>query len=209
VIFPSTFPHSTKRVFSLALGRRTEKFENLQVIFETLKPQFEAIRHKTWISKNGATITPEFWFCADAKFFLLALGLKVANSEFSCSFCLVPNTMWGQAILHNNPRPIDFYRHSIHALNICKNVNQHCLLHMNLCACHISKHSCALQCSNLLAAFMKLDEIVINELHLFMQQWNLHLNFIIGYAEAHGLEDVLEGFVFYFLNIFTYFLFIC
>jgi hypothetical protein len=209
VIFPGTSPHSTKRVFPLALGRGTEKFENLRVLFETLKPQFEAIRHKTWTSKNGATITPEFWFCADAKFLLLALGLKAANSEFSCPFCLVPNTMWGQAILHNNPRPVDFCRHSMHALDICKNVNQHCPLHMNLRACHVSKHGCALQRPNLLAAFMKLDEIVIDELHLFMRQWNLHLDFIIGYAEAHGLEDVLEGFVFYFLNIFTYFLFVC
>jgi hypothetical protein len=89
VIFPGQSLHSTLRVFPITVGRGSEKYENLSILFRKLSLIFEKIRKQTWLSKKRSIIILEFWFCADAKFLLLALGLQAAHSEFSCPFCLI------------------------------------------------------------------------------------------------------------------------
>lgn len=197
MIFPGLSPHSTKRVFPIAVGRGMEKYENLSVLFGELSPILEKIRHLTWQSKKGATITPEFWFCADAKFLLLVLGMQAANSEFSCPFCLLSHTLWGKTIVENIYNPSDYLRHSMHALDICKISHRNCPSH-NEHGCKISKHGWVRR--NLIQNFIELDEIVIDELHLFMRQWDIHLDFLIAYCEAHHIENMLEGIFFSFIN---------
>jgi hypothetical protein len=79
------------------------------------------------------------------------------------------------------------------SLDICKTIHRHYPSH-NKHGCKISKHGSVRD--NLLQNFIRLDEIIIDELHLFMRQWDIHLDFIIAYCKSFHFENELKSFFF-------------
>jgi hypothetical protein len=82
-----------------------------------------------------------------------------------------------------------------------KTIHRHCPSH-NEHGCKISKYGSVR--NNFLQNFIRLDEIIIDELYLFMRQWDIHLDFIIAYCESFHFENELKGF--FFFNFFLIFL---
>jgi hypothetical protein len=76
-------PHSTDRIYKLAVSRGTERYGSVKAIFDVLRPFLITLKSKVWILPTS-TITPKMVFCSDLKFLLLVLGLKTTKSLFPC-----------------------------------------------------------------------------------------------------------------------------
>jgi hypothetical protein len=126
-----------------------------------------------------------FVFCSDGKFLNCVLGMTCAMGTFSCPFCFVPNTMWG-AVYAGKLSSDDYLRESFLMMSRCV---PHCPKHLN--RCKGDSHGCEKE--NLLIGLFELEDVFLDELHLFLRLWDLLLNILLGYIEPWGCEDALEA----------------
>jgi hypothetical protein len=108
-----------------------------------------------------------------------------AIGTFSCPFCFVPNTMWG-AVHAGKLSASDHLRESF---TLMSRPVHNCPKHPQ--RCKGDSHGCEKE--NLLMGLFELEDVFLDELHLFLRLWDLLLNILLGYVEPFYREDALES----------------
>ena len=84
-------------MFTIAVGRGCESYENLALLFEKITPSLYSLKKGTFIHPSSSSFGIDMFFCSDGKFLLICLGLVAANGTFSCPFCALPNYDWSKS----------------------------------------------------------------------------------------------------------------
>jgi hypothetical protein len=134
---------------------------------------------------RGKPLGFKFLFCSDGKFLNCVMGMTGATGLFCCPFCFVPNSMWPN-IYAGKICADDYLRQSFALLSRpVSNCPQH------PARCRGDSHGCVKP--NLLEGIFELEDIYLDELHLFLRLWDLLLNILLGYVEPFHREDILES----------------
>jgi hypothetical protein len=126
-----------------------------------------------------------FLFCSDGKFLNCVLGMSGAIGTFSCPFCFVPNTMWGAV----HAQKLSASDHLRESFMLMSRPTHNCPKHP--LRCKGDPHGCERE--NLLMGLFELEDVFLDELHLFLRLWDLLLNILLGYVEPFYREDALES----------------
>ena len=150
---------------------------------------------------SGKVVTCKLKFCADGKFLLAILGMKSATADQSCPFCLLSKKQWAQALMPNCPFQVEEYaQKSVTSLMHFKNDTMCCIHHKNAKTCaqaasnsSSGSHSSKVGLPNLLEGIgLQLEDIVIDELHMFMRLFENLLERFLYYLEEYNLEIEFE-----------------
>ena len=196
----------TKWVFPIVIGKGKEKAENIEKMMELVGRELAQIPGHVVTLDNGCKVETSLKVCADGKFLLSILGMKGANGSMSCPFCMLKKDQWAYAMFPEK-FGIDvqsFARMSLEELYIMKQSDvMHCTQHTNAKTCKTAggKMECEAHGkkkgrNNLLKALgISLEDIVLDELHMFMRLFKHLLDRLLYYIEAHDLEEEFEKLV--------------
>jgi hypothetical protein len=184
--------YSLKSIFPFFLFRGSEKYEHLKLIMTQLSPLLFELKNSTiFFHLPLLPLTPNLRFCSDGKFLNLILGLQSANATFNCPFCLVSKKMWGLIISGKIDSNL-FLRKSISELSKMKDPSRPCPAHLTIEKCLQSDHEIKNENVCLISGLFDLENIVIDELHLFARLSDLIMNRLLNYVESFGIENDLE-----------------
>jgi hypothetical protein len=79
----------------MAISRGKESYENLKILWDVLNPELKQVKKMRFLLGTHC-YKLEFFFCSDAKFLLIALGMTAASGKYSCPYCCIPNVSWGE-----------------------------------------------------------------------------------------------------------------
>ena len=176
-VFSFSFSFFSKIIFFKKIQCCCVGWVNLWNIYsQTLK--------KTEFSLGHKKVVPRFLFCLDGKFLNCVLGMIGATETFFCPFCFIPNTMWVD-VYAKRLSANDHLRKSLLTLSHC---TPNCLQHPSKCRGYT--HGC--ERDNLLMGLVELEDIFLDELHLFLYLWDLILNILLDYVEPLNQENALE-----------------
>lgn len=196
----------TKWVFPIVIGKGKEKAENLEKMMELVGEELAQISAHVVTLDNGSKVETSLKVCADGKFLLSILGMKGANGRMSCPFCMLKKDHWAYAMF---PEKFgigahSYARKSLQELFIYKQSDvMHCSQHANAKTCRTAggKTECEAHGkkkgrSNLLKFLgVSLEDIVLDELHMFMRLFEHLLDRLLYYLEVHDLEEEFEQLV--------------
>jgi len=183
---------STQNCFPVAVARGNEKYENVKIVLNKLYSDLKALKTLSVVVHEGEEPwTLSLSLCCDGKFLLTIMGLIGASGDQSCPFCLVPKSMWEQ-IPFGLIDCSQYLRHSMKKLNQMRNESIPCLKHTSsLQYCKGANHG--IKEKNLIEDLFELEDIVIDELHLFIRLFDSILHQLLCYIEAFDLENNLEA----------------
>ena len=196
----------TKWVFPIVIGKGKEKAENLEKMMELVGGELAQITGHVVTLDNGKKVQTSLKVCADGKFLLSILGMKGASGSMSCPFCMLRKDKWAFAMFPAKFQ-IDvhsFARKSLEELFILKESDAvHCMQHSNARTCRTAGEK--MECEahgkkkgrrNLLKDLgISLQDIVLDELHMFMRLFEHLLDRLLYYLELHDLEEEFEKLV--------------
>jgi len=210
IIISNVDAGKTKWVFPFAIGKGNEKAQNLQYMMKYVADDLKTIGNSFTVKTfSGKIVTCKLKFCADGKFLLSILGMQSATGNQSCPFCLLSKKQWAEVIMPNcQYKPQDYARKSLNLLTHFKNDAMHCFLHKSTktCeqaaaaatnpSCKVVVHGRKMQLPNLLQNIgLQLDDIVLDELHMFMRLFDNLLDRLLYYLEEYNLEAEFEKIV--------------
>ena len=196
----------TKWVFPIVIGKGKEKAQNLEKMMELVGEELSHLSHHSITLDNGKKVETSLKVCADGKFLLSILGMKGANGTMSCPFCMLKKDQWAFAMFPNKFQ-IDshsYARKSLKELYVLKKSDTvHCMHHSNAKTCRTAGEK--MECEahgkkkgrkNLLENLgITLQDIVLDELHMFMRLFEHLLDRLLYYLEVHDLEEEFEELV--------------
>lgn len=171
-----------EKVYPIAIGRGTENYDNIKLLLGKLHQPLLALKKHVFLIRSQS-VKCQLTFASDAKFLLTCLGLCAAMGKYSCPFYCIPNTHW-TAVYLGLLNANDFRRTRFNDLSVCLS---NCPGHKT---CGKAKHG--VKNENLLEGLFTFEDILLDELHLFLRLWNLVLDILLGYVEAYNREFLLE-----------------
>jgi hypothetical protein len=103
----------TKWVFPIVIGKGKEKAENMEEMMKLIGEEMSQINGHIVHLENGKQVKICLKVCADGKFLLSILGMKGANGNMSCPFCMLRKDQWALALFSKfNINVHDFRRKS-------------------------------------------------------------------------------------------------
>jgi hypothetical protein len=180
----------TKFVFPIDVAQGREKYENVECLMEKLTPLLQLLQQTTFDNDVGVD---KYTFCSDGKFLLLMLGMCGASGTCSCPFCLLPSSLWPDAI-SGKVDSKRYLRKSVTELGKFRNPEEGCPVHSSTEACLKNSKTMdhGIKRKNLLAGLVEMDDIIIDELHFFLREFDLLENVLLRAIETFELEEELE-----------------
>ena len=176
--------HSTKYLLPIALARGKECRENIALIMSALKESLQRVKRSGVAVFQRRIVAVRWTFCSDGKFLLMALGIHAANGKFSCPYCVLKKDFWIKSLEYSTMTLAENLR-SPHDLS--KRRGQDCCpAHPTIQACRASTHGA--DKSNLLEGIVDMNNVFIDELHLFLRLWDAALDYILAYCEHYSIE---------------------
>jgi hypothetical protein len=196
----------TKWVFPIVIGKGKEKAKNLETMMQLVGEELSQLSGHVFTCENGKTVTTSLKVCADGKFLLSILGMKGANGSMSCPFCMLRKDQWAFALFPEKFH-IDvqsYARKSLDELFVLKDSDaMHCKQHSSAKTCKSAggkmdcePHGKKKGGKNLLQSLgITLQDIVLDELHMFMRLFEHLLDRLLYYIEVFDLEEEFEELV--------------
>lgn len=193
----------TKWVFPFLLGKGKEKAENLAFMMTLVREKLKDLNGHIVQLRNGRHCKVKMEVCADGKFLNMVLGLEGHTGSFSCPFCMLQKSQWSQAMFEKFLiDPSDYERKSIDELFVLKKETMHCSKHKNSRTCReqgskdVGAHGRRVGYAQLLKGMnFQLEDLVVDELHMFLRLFDGLLDRLLFYIEAHDIEHQFEELV--------------